>query len=110
MDLYCFGGVFYMGNVFPLTRHFRATNVYRAFVLNALATAAIAALAIEFRMELDLRGGPMYGYVAQFLGERSLNRVEKMGVVFVAAFFGALLVYSMLHATVAFGGGMLVNR
>ena len=110
MRLYCFGHVFYMGKVFPLTKHFRATNVYRAFVLNALATAAIAALAIEFRMQLDLRGQPVYGYVARVFGERSLDEVEKMGIVFVAAFVGALLVYGVLHATLAFGGGMLVKK
>ena len=96
--------------LFPLTRHFRATNVYRAFVLNALATAAIAALAIEFRVQLDKSGMPLAGYVSSRFGHRALNETEKMGVVFIAAFLGALLVFSVLHITLAFGGGMLVKR
>ena len=36
----------------PLIHNFKATNYFNAFILNALATAAIAALAIEIRSQL----------------------------------------------------------
>ena len=93
----------------PLTTRLRSTTYFKAFVLNAIATAAIAALAIEMRMQLDMDKEAVYGYFARALGSKSLSEAQKVTIVFVTAFLGALLVFHMLYALVAFGGAMLVT-
>ncbi len=93
----------------PLTTNWRSTTYFRAFVLNAVATAAIAALAIEMRMQLDMDKEAVYGYFAKVLGAKSLSESQKVTIVFATAFLGALLVYHTLYAVLAFGGAMLVD-
>ena len=77
--------------------------------LNAVATAAISALAIEMRAQLDMDKEAVYGYFARALGSKVLTERQKVSIVFVSAFLGALLVYHTLYALLAFGGAMLVN-
>ena len=93
----------------PVTTRMRSTTYLRAFILNAIATAAIAALAIEMRMQLDMEKEAIYGYFAKALGAKVLTEGQKIGIVFVTAFLGSLVVYHALYALVAFGGAMLVN-
>lgn len=93
----------------PLTTRLRSTTYFRAFVLNALATAAIAALAIEMRMQLDMDKEAIYGYFAKAFGAKTLTEGQKIGIVFCTAFLGSLVVYHALYALVAFGGAMLVD-
>ena len=93
----------------PITTRMRSTTYFRAFVLNAIATAAIAALAIEMRMQLDMDKEAIYGYFARALGAKTLSEAQKIMIVFCTAFLGSLVVYHALYALVAFGGAMLVN-
>lgn len=93
----------------PITTKLRATTYFRAFVLNALATAAIAALAIEMRMQLDMEKEAIYGYFARAFGSKTLSEKQKVMIVFGTAFFGSLVVYHGLYALVAYGGSMLVS-
>ena len=93
----------------PITTGFRSTTYFRAFVLNAIATAAIAALAIEMRMQLDMEKQAIYGYFARAFGAKTLTEAQKVMIVFITAFFGSLVVYHALYALVAFGGAMLVG-
>lgn len=93
----------------PITTHFRSTTYLRAFVLNAVATAAIAALAIEMRMQLDMEKEAIYGYFARAFGAKTLSESQKVMIVFTTAFLGSLVVYHALYALVAFGGSMLVK-
>jgi hypothetical protein len=93
----------------PLTTGWRATTYFRAFVLNAIATAAIAALAIEMRMQLDQSKEPIYGYFAWALGAKTLSEMQKVWIVFATAFLGAILVFHLLYGLLAFGGAMIVT-
>ena len=94
---------------FPLITGWRATSYFRAFILNAVATAAIAALAIEMRAQLDMDKEAIYGYFARALGAKTISEKQKVWIVFATAFLGALLVYHTLYALLAFGGSMLVS-
>lgn len=95
--------------ILPITTRMRSTTYFRAFVLNAVATAAVAALAIEMRMQLDMDKEAIYGYFARALGAKTLSEAQKVVIVFCTAFIGSLLVYHTLYALVAFGGSMLVS-
>jgi len=96
--------------IFPLIKHYRATTFFRAFILNAIATAAIAALAIEMRMQLDNKYSKTYGYFNDMLMKHDLSELDKIIIVFVTGFLGAVLVYHMMFAFVAYGGGLLAPQ
>ena len=96
-------------SLLPVTTQLRSTTYFRAFVINAIATAAIAALASEMRMQLDMEKEVIYGYFARALGSKVLSETQKVSIVFLTAFLGSLVVFHTLYALVAFGGGMLVK-
>ena len=96
--------------VFPLIKHFRATTFLRAFILNAIATAAIAAMAIEMRMQLNNKFSKTYGYFNDMLMKHELSEVDKVLIVFATGFLGAVLVYHLMFMFVAYGGGLLAPR
>ena len=95
--------------LFPLTTRFRATTFAKAFVLNAIASAAIAALAIEMRIQLDDERQPVYSYFSSLFGG-GLSEMQKIGIVFSTAFICAIVVYHLMYLTVGFGGGMVAGR
>jgi hypothetical protein len=92
---------------FPLIKNFRATTYSKAFILNAIATAAIAALAIEIRLALDDKQNPIYSYFNILIGRRKLGDIEKSTIVFFTAFLGAGLVYHLMYMFVGYGGGLI---
>jgi len=94
---------------FPLTTKFRATTYAKAFILNAIACAAVAALAIEMRIQLDDEKQPVYSYFSSLLGG-GLSEMQKVGIVFSTAFIGAIIVYHLMYMFVGFGGGMLTTK
>ena len=92
---------------FPLIKHFRSTTYSRAFILNAIATAAIAAFAIEMRLALDDKYSKVHGYFNNILMKEELTESDKMLIVFGTAFLGALLVYHFMYMFVGYGGGLI---
>ena len=96
--------------IFPLIKNFRATTYLRAFILNAIATAAIAALAIEMRMQLNNKLSKTYGYFNDILMKHELTELDKVLIVFATGFLGAVLVYHLMFIFVAFGGGLLAPQ
>lgn len=87
----------------PLIRGFFATTYFKAFVLNAVAAAFIAALSIEMRSYLDNIG-------RKAKGGWDLSDVTKTTIVFVSAFTIAMVVYACMYLLVGFGGGMLTDK
>jgi hypothetical protein len=99
-----------MSTIFPLIKHYRATTFFRAFILNAIVTAAVAALAIEMRMQLNNKFSRTYGYFNDIFVEHDLNEWDKILIVFATGFLGAVLVYHLMFAFVAYGGGLLAPK
>lgn len=86
---------------FPLIKNFRATTISRAFLINAVAFAIIAALTIEIRL-----------YVKENTEKKKLffynySRVSKILFVIISSFFIALVVYLSLYAFSSYGGGFI---
>ena len=89
--------------MFPLIKWFRATTYFKAFILNAIAVAIIAALSIEMRSYLDRQG-------RKVKGGWDLSDATKTTIVFVSGFTIAMMVYVIMYIIVGFGGGMLYNN
>ena len=77
----------------PLIKGFRATNIRRAFFLNAIAAALIASVAVIVKDRLDAKTQLAYG--------------DKFAVVFIITFISAHIAYRILHSIFGFGAGML---
>ena len=86
----------------PLVKGFFATTYFKAFILNAITVAIIAALSIEVRSYLDYVG-------RKAKGGWDLSDSAKTLIVFVSAFSVAIVVYVSLYVLVGFGGGMLTS-
>tara|TARA_B100001250_G_C19770954_1_gene777156 strand:- start:701 stop:1006 length:306 start_codon:yes stop_codon:yes gene_type:complete len=87
----------------PLIKNFFATTYFKAFVLNAISVAIIAALSIEMRSYLDRIG-------VKAKGGWDLSDPTKTAIVFVSGFTIAMMVYLLLYVFVGFGGGMLTDE
>lgn len=78
----------------PLIPGFRATTYFKAFLINALATALIATIAVITQDNLDKN--------------TEITGVPRGLITFFTALVGAFLTYSILHILFHFGGGMLI--
>ena len=94
--------------MFPLTTKWRATSIFKAFILNAIAAAAISAFAIAARdlTETDL----IKNYFYSAYGIHDIRESVKITFVFFSTFLGAFLVYHILYLMVAYGGGQLTDK
>lgn len=93
----------------PLINSFYATTVFKAFVLNAIAVALIATLAVEIRRELNDVKGQFYLFINPFFAGSEMTERQKAIVVALASFLGAIIVYHIMYIVVGFGGGMMTN-
>ena len=78
----------------PLISNFRATNIGKAFALNAIVTSLIAFTAVLSHDLLD-------------------NKIKKKVYVYLITisltFVSALLCYGLMYLLFGYGGGMLAN-
>tara|TARA_B110000008_G_C16962028_1_gene560532 strand:- start:1883 stop:2182 length:300 start_codon:yes stop_codon:yes gene_type:complete len=86
---------------FPLIKNFRATTLRRAFFINAVAVAIIAALTIEVRL-----------YVYKNAAKKSLffynvSHLNKVIFVITSSFIIAIIVYLLLYLITGYGGGLI---
>jgi len=67
----------------PLIRGFHATNIKKAFLLNAIAAALIASVAVIVKDRLDAKTKLVY--------------TDKFAVVLIITFISAIIVYNILY-------------
>ena len=96
--------------MFPLTKNFRATSLSKAFLLNALAAAFIASIAIEIRLRLSNDKDDLYILLNKWIPGKQVNDDILFMVTFVVSFVACLLVYNFLFLLFLFGGGMLISN
>ena len=76
-----------------LIKGFRATTLNKAFLLNAIAAALIASIAVIVKDRLDAKTKLVYE--------------DKFFVVLIITFISAIIVYGILYLLFGFGRGML---
>ena len=92
----------------PFTTNWRATTYFKAFILNAIAAAAISALAIAAR---DATENVLINhYFFSAYGIKHIHYYFKIAFVFFSTFIGAIIVYNLLYVFLAFGGGQLTQK
>lgn len=95
-------------SMIPFTKKFRATNLFKAYLLNALAAAFIASVASEIRIRLSNDKDSMYILLNSWLPGKQVNEDVLYIFTFLVSFLACLFVYNILYVLFMFGGGMLV--
>lgn len=80
----------------PVIPHLRTNTVGKAFILNAIATALIAFVAVETRFLLEKN-------------ENITNEALCITITLCSSLFAALVIYSILFVLFNFGGGMMAT-
>lgn len=94
---------------FPLYKNFKATTISKAFVLNAIVAALVAAITIQFREFLDdMKKEEVLSNPLLWSDKGILSGYIKTFYSFVVALGVTLFTYLMLYVLFGFGGGMLV--
>ena len=95
---------------FPLTKKFRSTNLFNAFILNSIIAAIISALLVELRLQLqDNKKTVLKDYITSIFKVDNLRDYQKVITVFIAGIFVSFMVYNIMYYLVSYGGGMLVD-
>ena len=75
---------------------FRATSIWRAFVLNAVVLACIATLSIELRRYLDIKEET-----------KGLSTTRKVLITMLGTFIIGIIIYVIVRQLFGFGEGLL---
>ena len=98
-----------VGIAHPIIPGFYANSILKAFILNAIAVALVAACSVELRQLLNEEKSGTYIFFNNFLSAGKLSEVQKASIVFIGSFVFALLTYLFLFILFGFGGGMLTS-
>lgn len=102
--------------MFPLTNNLRATTLFKAFILNALAAAFIASFAIEIRIRLSDDTDNLYILLNEWIPGipgipgKQINKDVLYLITFIVSFVACLIVYNILYLLFMYGGGMIASR
>jgi len=80
----------------PWFKGFRATSLRKAFILNSIAAACVASIAVLVKDRIDAN-------------YPKLRYQDKFYAVFVVSFISSFIVYIILYRMFGFGGSMIVS-
>jgi hypothetical protein len=96
---------------FPLTKKFRSTNLFNAFILNSIVAAVTSALLVELRLQLqDNKKSILKNFITSTFKVDNLLDYQKVIAVFITGIFVSFMVYNIMYYFVSFGGGMMTNK
>ena len=82
--------------VFKPVIDFRATSIWKAFLLNAIVLASIATLSIELRRYLDIQEET-----------KGLSTTRKVIITMLGTFLIGIIIYIIIRSIFGFGEGLL---
>jgi hypothetical protein len=90
----------------PLIRNFRATDVWKAFILNSLLTSVIILVSITSKQYLDnfIEDDNDTNTTSKNIRKTSIPNIL---ISFVLTFIISMLSYTIMYYTFGFGGGMV---
>ena len=94
---------------FPLIKGFRATTIFKAFLINAFLSALIATIVVEVRYIIEYGKGSTYENIRKFFngGNDFVGDLDKVTSTFAIGFFVTILLYNILYILIEYGGGLL---
>tara|TARA_A100000164_G_scaffold315979_1_gene295811 strand:+ start:548 stop:871 length:324 start_codon:yes stop_codon:yes gene_type:complete len=95
--------------IIPLIKGFKSTDISKAFLLNALAIALAAVVAIETRVQLEDEKSTLYIAVNNMFPEKKLGFILKILLVLLSGFITSLIVHIILHILFGYGAAMIID-
>lgn len=95
--------------IIPLIKGFKSTDISKAFLLNALAIALAAVVAIETRVQLEDEKSTLYIAVNNMFPEKKLGSILKIILVLLSGFITSLIVHIILHILFGYGASMIID-
>ena len=89
----------------PLISGFKSTNVWKAFILNSIASSLVIIIALTVKSNFDT-----------FSNNKNINHVKQQTnfksilLTITATFISSMIAYSTMYFLFGYGGGMLVNN
>lgn len=84
----------------PVVKNFRATTIWRAFILNSFAVGVAVVVAIFLKDIWDKENNSKHVRIS----------TKQMLITFASTMLALFLAYSALHFFLGFGGGMLIQE
>ncbi len=94
----------------PLIKGFKSTDISKAFILNALAIAMSAVVAIEMRVQLENEKSTLYIELNKLLPGKTISSLVKIIIVFMSAFITSMVVCIILHLLFGYGAAMIIDN
>ena len=97
-----------------IIKHDRATDIFKAFLINSFVAALLATIIVEVRRDLDHDKSGVFQFVDDIVSTFDPNPFRtdsrKMFYTFVTGFVVSLLLYNLLYVLIGFGGGMITPK
>ena len=97
-----------------IIKHERATDIFKAFLINSFVAALLATIIVEVRRDLDQDKSGVFQVVDDIVSTFDPNpfrtSARKMFYTFATGFVVSLILYNVLYVLIGFGGGMITPK
>ena len=91
----------------PLVHGFRSTSIWRAFVLNSIATTLVIFIAVTVKGQLDTYKADQNEHDEDITCRTNFTSIV---ATILATFLTSMAAYTLMYFVFGFGGGMLVDE
>lgn len=92
----------------PLISGFRSTNVWKAFILNSIASSLVIIIALTVKSNFDTFSNNK-NINKDTNGVKQQTNFKSIMLTIIATFMSSMIAYSTMYFLFGYGGGMLVN-
>ena len=92
----------------PLISGFRSTNVWKAFILNSIASSLVIIIALIVKSNFDTFSNNK-NINKDTNGLKQQTNFKSIMLTIIATFISSMIAYSTMYFLFGYGGGMLVN-
>lgn len=93
----------------PLISGFRSTNVWKAFILNSIASSLVIIIALTVKSNFDTFSNNK-NINKDTNGVKQQTNFKSIMLTIIATFISSMIAYSTMYFLFGYGGGMLVNN
>ena len=93
----------------PLISGFRSTNIWKAFILNSIASSLVIIIALTVKSNFDTFSNSKNHTHKDTQNVKQQTNFKSIMLTIVATFISSMIAYSTMYFLVGYGGGMLVN-
>jgi len=94
----------------PLISGFKSTNIWKAFILNSIASSLVIIIALTVKSNFDTISNNKDINKDTNDDVKQQTNFKSIILTIVATFISSMIAYSTMYFLFGYGGGMLVNN